>query len=148
MGTYTGLRFTARLTPAAADALEKVYHRRDDPEFDNQLWPALRGLGLPICDEFLAYERKNSIPYGWSSYMPRDWSFTFKIEGNEWSVCCSYKDIGYHDVLMTEVFLNKVLPVLISEECTVEYTYEEWKTLVVQKVLPVEQRLLEVVHES
>jgi hypothetical protein len=153
MGTYTGLRFTARLKATAAAALRDAYRERiekhDDPEYDDEpFWVTVRKKGLPISDDFIAYGRSSFIPFGAVAYMPRDWESAATLEGDSWSVCCSYKDIGYHPIPMTDVFLNSVLPMLISEECIVECRYEEWENPIIQTVFPEQQILLEVPHES
>lgn len=135
MGDYTGLRFNAKLTEAAASALIGAMKLRF-LGVETSFWEEVR-RSIPVHKEFLAFRRKDFIPFGAICYMPPDWGDTrYIIDGRTWHVACSAKDVGYHPRSMMETFCEQVLPVLISEPCTAEILYEHWEQPKIVEITP------------
>jgi hypothetical protein len=127
MGMYTGLRFEAELKPFVADAMRLA---KDSDDF----WLTLSRV-IHVPDDWLRVSRRYFIPFGSVVYMPDDWQEKDGIPiGNTWEVCCSLKN--YDEEI--ELFLNKVLPYLISESCSAEYLYEEWSEPNIIMIFPKE----------
>jgi hypothetical protein len=135
MGTYTALRFKAKLTPDALKAIRSANGRPSHLHRD--FWDNVTDH-IDISADFLSFGRRGFIPRGASTYFERSWGpqKSHVSQDGVWEVVCSAKDIGYHPVSMMETFVNDVLPDLISEECRAEIWYEEWDSPKIYEVCP------------
>ena len=147
MGDYTGLRFTAQLTPFVAETFRSILEDEDILAEALGIWEYAQNRGIPIPQEFMAYSRKSMIPFGAVCYMPASWGYTKGLVSPEgvWDVVCSAKDYGYHKVSMMETFVLKVLPLLIQEPCRVEILFELWDTSQFYEVIPHETPRIDAV---
>lgn len=127
MGDYTGLRFEASLTKEAFEILSEAMEKITSSV---SFWSYV-SKKVPVSKDFMAYGRKNFIPFGAVCYMPADWGDSRCELGVEedsylWKVTCSAKDIGYHQESMMELFCREVLPGLLAQTCKAEVLYEYW----------------------
>lgn len=134
MGTYTALRFKAKLTPQATDAIRAA--NGQPSHLHKDFWDIVTAH-ISISPDFLAFGRRNFIPRG-AIFGFGDWgAHRSRVSKNgTWEVVCSAKDIGYHPVPMMELFVNDVLPDLIAEECIAEIWFEEWDSPKIHEVVP------------
>ena len=135
MGTYTALRFKAKLTDDAARAIRAANGRPSNLHCD--FWDIVTDHLDGISPDFLAYGRRSFIPRGDSAYFEGRWGKqkSWLSKDGIWEVVCSAKDIGYHPVSMMELFVNDVLPDLIAEDCCAEIWYEEWDSPKIYEVV-------------
>lgn len=113
MGTYTSIKFTAPITKEAEEVISIV-------STDYRGWgAALRQVRLPL--EWLMDKRAGFIPRGGLCYAPEGWEYRNEVVNGVWSCCCGLKN--YTGTI--ELFLAKVLPLLLRYACKVEVFCEE-----------------------
>lgn len=119
MGDYYSLRFEATVTPEAALAIQQF--------IDCQDWRGLRSdqdwVGM-----WAGTSRCNFIPNGALGYSPPGWENESSLDALVWRVCCSIK----YDPMGAPYFLERILPQILKEPCTVEW----WKELEGEVFLP------------
>lgn len=126
MGTYTGIRFEAKLKPDVADAINIASDRliRGKINSTDQWWFLVCFItDIPADSAFMHDYRRTFIPFGAISYMPDDWIERPDMDCNEdniWKVSCSLKN--YQGTI--EKFVEQVLPYMIEEPCEVETRFE------------------------
>jgi len=135
MGTYTALRFKAKLTPEATKAIRSANGHRS--QLHKDFWDVVTDHLDNISPDFLAYGRRNFIPRG-AVFGFGDWGEqrSWVSKDGIWEVVCSAKDVGHHPVSMMELFVNDVLPDLIAEDCRAEIWCEEWDSPKIYEVVP------------
>jgi len=116
MGDYTGVRFTAKLNELGARVADRL---------DKDPWPSWSDIAADTPEleipQWSKIGRRDFIPRGAVCYMPPEWGDnTRKVVDGVWDVVCSLKNYGDE----IDVFLEEVLPQLITEPCTVEVLYE------------------------
>ncbi len=138
MGDYTGIRFTAKLKPAVANAMrvatDRITLKKEGSTKD--WWTVICYMtDVPVDSSFMLDSRRDFIPFGGIVYMPQDWVQHDAISCDSdgiWKVSCSLKN--YSNTIAK--FLEFALPYMIEEPCEVETHYEMDDASKFFKILP------------